>query len=152
MGGLTARAYPVPRQATVNNEHSSVIAGDEPAAGWSHKTMRTALLFVFALSCAPPFIHFRVVDEVFESLRYPMGLLPGVYLFLRQFGQFSTVFPVAVMAGLGWSFFRPGHTARLLTAITSAFLTFAVAYLCWALVVIYLLAHNHAASNAEGSF
>jgi len=129
----------------VSNEHSSVIAGDEQTAGWSHKTMRSALVFLFVLSCAPPFIHFRVVDEVFESLRYPMGLLPGVYLFLRQFGEFSAVFPVAVMGGLGWSFFRPAQTAKLLTVIASAFLIFTVAYLCWALVVIYLLAHNRAA-------
>ena len=134
-----------PRYATVSNEHPSTIVGGKQAAAWSHKKMQKALAFLVGLSCAPPFIHFRLVDEVFDSLHYPSGLLSGVYLFLREFGELSAVLPVAIIAGLGWSFFRPAHTAKLLTIITLAFLIFTVAYLCWALVIIYVLAQNRAA-------
>ncbi len=37
----------------MSNEHSTVIAADKQAAGWSHKTRRTALLFLFVLSMNP---------------------------------------------------------------------------------------------------
>ncbi len=129
---------------TVRIEQSSAIAKDEQTASCSYKTMRSAFVFLLLLSCAAPLIHFRLVDEVFESLRDPMGFLSGVYLFLREFGQFSPSFPVAILAALGWSFFRPAHTLKLLTGFTTGFLVFTVAYACYALVVIRVLVPDRA--------
>lgn len=128
----------------MRNEQSSATANDEHAATWSYKTMRTAFVFLLLLSCAAPLIHFRLVDEVFESLRHPMGFLSGVHLFLRELGQLSASFPVAILAALGWSFFRPAHTLKLLTGFTAAFLVFTVAYACYALVVIRVLVPDRA--------
>jgi len=127
---------------TVKLEHSAV-APDGQITQWSLKTMRSGFLFLLLLSCAPPLIHFQLVDEVFDRLRDPIGLLPGLYLFLRYFGELSAWFPAAIIAAFGWSFFRPAHTLKLLTVVTVAFLAFTVAYCCHALVVIRLLAHDH---------
>ena len=130
---------------TMKNEPSVAIPNAGQTTQWSLKTMRSAFLLLLILSCAPPLIHFRLVDEVFESLRGPVGLLPGQYLFLRHFGELSAWFPPIILAAFGWSFSRPGHTLKLLTAITLAFLSFTVAYCCYALVVISLLAHDRGA-------
>src|SRR3954465_12773189 len=105
------------KRTTVKVEHSPLASAGQ-ATQQQLKRLRAAFLFLLLLSCAPPFIHLRLVDEVFDSLRDPVGLLPGLYLFLRFFGELSAWFPAVIIVAFGWSFFRPAHTLKLVTGIT----------------------------------
>jgi hypothetical protein len=50
---------------------------------------RAALIALFLLSVAPPFLYYRAVAPELDSARLTTGLLPGVYVLLRVFGFFS---------------------------------------------------------------
>lgn len=123
----------------MKNERPPVIVRDNQLTELPPKTSRLVFSFLLLLSIAPSFLYYCLVDEGLEGLRVFGGLLPGFYLFLRWFGQLSACFPVVIVVALGWSFFRPAHTRQLLKFVAAGFLAFTVAFLCYALVVIYSL-------------
>ena len=126
-------------------EHKSGVDRDEHPASMPRRQARTALLSLLLLSCPAPFLYYRLLDQGIEAVRYPWGLLPAHFLFLRYFGQLSGCFPVAIAAALLWSFFRPAHTRQLLTLSTVALLIFAVAFAAYAIALLGLLLRMPAA-------
>lgn len=98
------------------------------------------LLFALAvISCALPFLHYRLIEHNLDGVRYPWGLLPAEFLFFRWFGELSAWLPFICLAGLGWSFRCPQQTRGLLGFSTTAILLFSIAYACYALLIVWVL-------------
>jgi len=129
----------------VKDEHKSAGDRDEHPATLPPRKARAAFLFLLLLSCALPLLYYRLLDQGIEAVRYPWGLLPAHFLFLRYFGQLSTCFPVAIASAFLWAFFRPSHTRQLLTLSTVALLIFAVAFAAYAIALLGLLLRMPAA-------
>ena len=110
----------------------------------SHRGARVALVLLALLACAAPFTHYRLIQNHLDGVRYPWGLLPAEFLFFRHFGEFSAWLPVGLFAALAWSFHRPASTRRLLIAGTVTVLCFTVIYLCYSLLIAFVLLNRNA--------
>ena len=110
----------------------------------SHRGSRFGLVFLTLLACAAPFTHYRLIHYHLDGVRYPWGLLPAEFLFFRYFGELSAWLPVGLCAVVAWSFYRPASARPLLIAGTVAVLCFTVLYLCYSLLIAFILLQRNA--------
>ena len=129
----------------MKNERSSVVPDSAPRTSASRAWPRSPFL-LFALLCfAPTALHYRFVDHLLGTTRYPWGLIPIHFLALRLIATLSAWLGFFILAAFAWSFRRSASVQTLLcvSAVISA--VFLAAYLCYALfIVAVLLSSRHA--------
>lgn len=115
------------------------------SCSYSLVSVRVFLALLALLSCAPAFVHYRLIEPHLEATRLPWGLLPAESLGLRWLGDCTIWFPILFVALLVTSFFRPALIRLPLVLGIAGFLVFLVAYVCFVLPMVgSLLFHRNA--------
>ena len=89
-------------------------------------------------------MHYQIIHNPLDGLRYPWGLLPAELLFFRWLGKGSVCFPFAFAAGFFWSYHNAPSTLRLLVLGAAAFLIYTIIYLCYSLLIVFILLNRPA--------
>ena len=112
--------------------NESMRSPPDPASSCSYSlvSVRVFLALLALLSCAPAFVHYRLIEPHLEATRLPWGLLPAPSLGLRWLGNCAVWFPILFVALLVTSFFRPALIRLPLVLGIAGFLVFLVAYVC----------------------